>query len=486
MKRMLVIGIIILFIGMSVVSSTGNIVKDTYNMGIKNSVSPSFGSDKKFYAVDCTGYPSNSMFIWFNPKDPGTFHDIGRWPNTIYPEGGTFVRDVWWVCDTNGNLFKVDEDTGEYETVGSAGTGELVDIAWDHVTETLWGISTKNYYKLDLNTGKATLVKINLNIYQLSITADLNGYLYVLGLNQSIVEIYSIDTTTYDCNLVCKFGETLYIWKISYEKNEGVMWGSAFDYTSFEGELWRIDIDNCSASFVGTFQNGAQTACLSIPYNGTGSRPVANFHWSPPIPAPEETVTFDATNSYDPDGNITLYEWDWDNDGTYDESHTNPTTTHSWAAEGHYQVTLRVTDNVKIKGKKTKTIIIDNEPPGPPTIDGPTSGKPDVEYTYTFVSIDPNDQDVKYYIDWGDGDKGWTEEYYNSGEAIQFSHTWKNKGKYTIISQAMDSQGYKSSYSTLDVRMPRDKIIVNSLFIWFLERFPLLERLISIFGRNIE
>jgi len=56
-------------------------------------------------------------------------------------------------------------------------------------------------------------------------------------------------------------------------------------------------------------------------------------------------ITFDASQSYDPDGEIVLYEWDWDNDGAYDESTTSPTITHTWHAEFSGTVTLRVTDN---------------------------------------------------------------------------------------------------------------------------------------------
>jgi len=56
-------------------------------------------------------------------------------------------------------------------------------------------------------------------------------------------------------------------------------------------------------------------------------------------------ITFDASGSYDPDGEIVSYEWDWDNDGIYDESTISPTITHTWDAEFSGTVRLRVTDN---------------------------------------------------------------------------------------------------------------------------------------------
>ena len=44
-----------------------------------------------------------------------------------------------------------------------------------------------------------------------------------------------------------------------------------------------------------------------------------------------------------------------------------------------------------------------NEPPYAPIINGPTYGKTGTEYNYTFSTIDPDGDDVYYYIHWGDG-----------------------------------------------------------------------------------
>ncbi len=43
-------------------------------------------------------------------------------------------------------------------------------------------------------------------------------------------------------------------------------------------------------------------------------------------------------------GSFTKYEWDWEGDGTFDESVTTPTITHVFAQPGSYRVILRVTD----------------------------------------------------------------------------------------------------------------------------------------------
>ncbi len=61
-------------------------------------------------------------------------------------------------------------------------------------------------------------------------------------------------------------------------------------------------------------------------------------------------ITFDASGSYDPDGTIVLYEWDWDNDGVFDEGSTSPLTTHTWNSAYKGNVVLRVTDNDGLTG----------------------------------------------------------------------------------------------------------------------------------------
>ncbi|RLF48138.1 MAG: hypothetical protein DRN29_00705, partial [Thermoplasmata archaeon] len=60
---------------------------------------------------------------------------------------------------------------------------------------------------------------------------------------------------------------------------------------------------------------------------------------------------------YDEDGKILMYEWDWNNDGIFDESSRwNPIATHVWDIPGEYEVTLRVTDNKGGVDTETETV----------------------------------------------------------------------------------------------------------------------------------
>jgi len=71
--------------------------------------------------------------------------------------------------------------------------------------------------------------------------------------------------------------------------------------------------------------------------------PVATFSFSPFVPTPDDVVAFDASPSYDLDGTIANYTWDF-GDGNI-TTVAIPTITHVFSTDGIYAVNLTVTDN---------------------------------------------------------------------------------------------------------------------------------------------
>ncbi len=57
-----------------------------------------------------------------------------------------------------------------------------------------------------------------------------------------------------------------------------------------------------------------------------------------------------------------LYEWDWDSDGVYDESTTEPVITHTWFAEHDGPIVLRVTDNDGVTDIDTAQVTVEAVP----------------------------------------------------------------------------------------------------------------------------
>jgi hypothetical protein len=121
-----------------------------------------------------------------------------------------------------------------------------------------------------------------------------------------------------------------------------------------------------------------------------------------------------------------------------------------------------------------------NDPPSAPTIDGPINGEAGKAYPYTFTSIDPDGDDVSYFIRWGDGEEtDWTTFQASGLPGYIESHSWETQGTYIIQVKAKDIYDVESDWAEHDVEIPRIRATFNPLFYWFLERFLLLERLLT-------
>jgi len=124
-------------------------------------------------------------------------------------------------------------------------------------------------------------------------------------------------------------------------------------------------------------------------------------------------------------------------------------------------------------------------PDAPTKPDGPTTGKPGTEYTYSFSADDPDGDQVIYYVDWGDdSDRTWFGPN-DSGDIVTASHTWEEIGTYEIKVKAMDIYFAESDWSdplTITITKSKDKNTnLNSPFLKFLtchpNLFPILQRL---------
>jgi hypothetical protein len=105
------------------------------------------------------------------------------------------------------------------------------------------------------------------------------------------------------------------------------------------------------------------------------------YSWTSPNQPPEaragldqivyegDVVNFDGSLSYDPDGTIETYEWDFDvRDGLWWETGGAPdavgsTTTHTYGDDGVFTVTLRVSDNQRASAIDTCNITVLNVDP---------------------------------------------------------------------------------------------------------------------------
>ena len=185
--------------------------------------------------------------------------------------------------------------------------------------------------------------------------------------------------------------------------------------------------------------------------------------------------------AFDPDFHDLSYGWDWDGDDIVDEwtdfydSGKNVTTYYSWLNPGVYKLKVKVKDVYNASSEYSESFTIEisgmNDPPDKPTIEGTDSGIPFTNYTFTFKAIDPENANIFYYIEWGDGSNTDWFGPFISGQEINFTHNWSERGQYTIKSKVKDLHGAESEWATLEVTMPKNKII-NTPFLNFLENYP--------------
>ena len=102
------------------------------------------------------------------------------------------------------------------------------------------------------------------------------------------------------------------------------------------------------------------SSSFSFSVTATSSPPVASFIFNPSNPRANQNVTFDASESYDPDGEIVSYFWDF-GDGNNATS-TNATVTHAFALTGAYLVNLTVFDNDGLNNSIVHEILLGRPP----------------------------------------------------------------------------------------------------------------------------
>ena len=91
-------------------------------------------------------------------------------------------------------------------------------------------------------------------------------------------------------------------------------------------------------------------------FPGENHPPIASFTCTPESPLVNETITFNASASHDPDGTIVYYEWEF-GDGNVTKTREE-IITHSYSEAGGYEVILAVTDDEVATNSTERTVMV--------------------------------------------------------------------------------------------------------------------------------
>lgn len=151
--------------------------------------------------------------------------------------------------------------------------------------------------------------------------------------------------------------------------------------------------------------------------------------------------------------------------------------THSWSLPGTYEVKVKIKDGCQNESWSNPLVIyiFENSPPSKPNITGPINGTVGVLYEWTFLSIDPDGDNITYYVDWGDKCGG--AEYhgpYPSGEEVILKHRYLSKRVFIINSMAIDEHGIESEMTYFEITIPKNKTLKNLFYPQVFERFQII------------
>jgi len=214
---------------------------------------------------------------------------------------------------------------------------------------------------------------------------------------------------------------------INYQKTESII-----------SEVYNFSNISTTASTI-AYLNSTTPGILEIDDDGDGtideiiSGPIINFSYTPLNASANESIMFNASNSYDPDGFIVSYQWDF-GDGT---NASNSTVNHSYSESGIYLVTLTIIDNENQSSTATSFLYV-NQPP-----------KSNFTYSPLFPSTNDTIQfyDNSYDLDGTIVNWTWDFDDGNTSYLQNLTHHYTIPGNYSVNLTVTDDDGANDSVS---------------------------------------
>ncbi|MFD1635398.1 PKD domain-containing protein (plasmid) [Haloplanus ruber] len=134
--------------------------------------------------------------------------------------------------------------------------------------------------------------------------------------------------------------------------------------------------------------------------------PVAEFDIAPSSPTAGASITFDASGASDADGTIERYKWDFNGDGTIDETAAAPTVSHTYDEPGQYDVALTVVDDEKKRSTTNRVVEVtqqsDEETSIITAVDSQAETAPGTAVRLSYTVVNPTDGTESILVEYPD------------------------------------------------------------------------------------
>jgi len=316
LKRKIALGIMLMLFLMGTFSMNFKETQSDFVEGWIPYIQSSLMVDLKFWMSAGTSYVNVTITF------PDSGYMVSDW-GTVARDGGEIWVDseIWdWtgysfqIITTLSHTYNLGQLDGYYTFTFKAWGNDVKSVSFTATTAQMLLETDKDVYILGENV-TITLENIGTE------TVSIGGY-----------PAWGIYTYPEESLVYPKIYAWL-LWSLEPGENDTIIWNQYNAFTNspvYPGMYVVRDTKGWSLSAYFTILAG------NLP-------PTAIFTYSPTVPIVSETVTFDASSSYDPDGTIIGYSWAF-GDGMI-ANDTGPITTYAYADAGNYSVTLYVYDD---------------------------------------------------------------------------------------------------------------------------------------------
>ncbi len=198
-------------------------------------------------------------------------------------------------------------------------------------------------------------------------------------------------------------------------------------------------------------QGASAIETRTVTVHNTTSAPIAVFSITPESGQVAEFFTFDASECYDAEDQLSALEvrWDFQNDGEWD-THFSTTKAAVWVytLPETYVVKLEVRDTDGLTGSTTKLLVVESANIKPTAFFTVNPEMGDTETRFNFDasgSSDPEDPIEELQVRWDWENDGVWDTQFRYLKTI--THQFDEAGFFVVVLDVLDRDGYSNTYS---------------------------------------